>query len=125
MSDRTLALVHNEDMGDWYCIEWAHHDGRSGLRAEEAGCYSFWHSGRVSDADVEGYAEHMRGIAKAIRERGFYSAKRCCVEVHDDGRVELHSPRNSTGGSEFVSYEVALALADEIDARLGLEVSDE
>ena len=113
------TLVRDKD-GAWYTIEWAEHDGTSGLRRMGENVYAFWHSGRVSDADVEGTADEMRGIAKAIRERGYYAARRCAVQVNETG-VEFWSPRNSMG-SASVSLATADALADEIESKLGLDV---
>lgn len=73
--------------------------------------------GRLLDADVEGTAEEMRALARAIRDRGHYSAKRCAVDVGAD-RVYLWSPRNSMCRA-VVSLTAADSLALMIDTTLG------
>jgi hypothetical protein len=115
MSDR--LTLRKGFLDDWWIIERAEHDGREGITD---GMY--WHSARISDADVEGGASEMLAIAEAIRARGNFSAKRCAVEVDGD-RVAFRSPRNSqTDG--IVSLAVADALADEILAELGTMADD-
>lgn len=114
-----LALVRNEDMGDWYTIERAEHDGREWLQSTGRNSMSVMRSARISDADVEGTAEEMLGIAEAIEKRGTYEAKRCAVAV-GSVTASFWSPRNSqTRGT------VSLAEADELAAaiRAGLSPS--
>jgi hypothetical protein len=67
----------------------------------------------IGDADVEGYPEHMKGIATAIRERGEAYYKRCAVRV-DGNYAYLWSPRNSRRHTR-VSLAEADALADIIE----------
>ena len=81
---------------DWYVIERAEHEGKSWFEADSRcpGTASFQHSGRISDAEVEGTASEMLAIAEAIEERGSVSFRRCAVRV--EGNVALfRSPRNS------------------------------
>lgn len=108
-----VVLVKSEVMSDWWCIERAEHDGREWL--EEADGYStFMRSARISDADVEGTAEEMVEIARAIRQRGSYSAKRCAVDARGE-RVLFWSPRNSRVTAS-ISREAAEDLATQIEA---------
>lgn len=78
---------------------------------------SYQHSGRFSDACVEGDAAEMLEIAEAIERRESFYAKRCAVRCDEEG-VSFWSPRNSqvTG---VVSFEAADALATEIKEKLG------
>ena len=93
----TLALVEGS-FDDWWVIE----------RAPV---------GRLLDADVEGTAEEMRGIAAAIRARGRYSAKRCAVDAREPDGVRLWSPRNSAAAA-LVDYAEADCLAVVIEGKL-------
>ena len=111
-SDQALAVVKSAWIDDWYCIEWAEHDGQQWLERTAPDVVAFRHSGRVSDADVEGTAEEMRRLAAAIQARGSYHAKRCAVAV-DAGVASFCSPRNSTK-EQAVTLAVADALAVEI-----------
>lgn len=114
MGDRNRVPLQLVDHADgWYSIEKAEHECKGGIVWNRSGGSFHW-SGRISDADVEGTAEHMIGIAEAIIARGFYSAKRCCVEVSKDGATAaFSSPRNSRRDG-VVPYADALALANEI-----------
>ncbi len=76
-------------------------------------------SARISDADVEGSAYEMREIAKAIRARGRYSAKRCAVYVDGD-KVCFRSPRNSSeDGVTNLAFADELATIIETSLALG------
>lgn len=101
--------VRGGSMEDWWLIERKEHDGRTWMERSSLRC-----SSRISNADVEGTGEEMLALAKAIRERGEFSAKRCAAHVKGD-RVELLSPRNSTYAAS-VPLVVADALAAEIEA---------
>jgi hypothetical protein len=132
-----LILLKTDVLDDWYVIERAEHDGRVWSepvpgRPDVAVLRS---SARFSDADVEGTAEEMRAIARAIRERQQVSFRRCAVDarIADAGRsgrpvyealaaavtrVRFWSPRNSqTPGS--TTFEEALELAVQIEKELG------
>lgn len=109
-----LAVV--EDDG-WWCIERAHHDGRRWMEKLEEHVFALRSSARVSDADVEGTAEEMIGIAQAIRDRGTYGAKRCAVDATGP-RVLLWSPRNSIAAGS-VTLEAADDLATKIESKTG------
>lgn len=108
-----LTLRHCVDMGDWYVIERAEHDGRTWWEPTEYG-KRFMTSARFSDADVEGSAEEMLAIADAIERRESVRFKRCAV-VATRERVEFESPRNSTRPG-FCSLAEADELAREIRA---------
>lgn len=111
--DGWVALVRNDDPEwDWWTIERAEHDHTERLVPDGPNGYSFWTSGRISDADVEGDSEHMRGIAQAIRERGHYRAKRCAVDASGD-RALFWSPRNSRREAS-----VSLAAADRLATQI-------
>lgn len=79
----------------------------------------------ISTACVEGSGAEMIGIAKAIRNRSSFRAKRCAVKVEGDVAF-FWSPRNSYNmGSKVadprgeVPLEVADRLADQIEKELG------
>lgn len=110
-----LALKQSGSLEDWYLIEKAEHDGRIWMGRNEYGM-CLMSSARISDADVEGTAEEMKGIAKAIRERGGASFGRCAVDATSEP-VKFSSPRNSLKDGE-VSLADADALASEIEAKL-------
>lgn len=107
-----LALIKNDGMEDWFLIEKAKHDGRTWLAPFEGGGMMLMSSARISDADIEGTAEEMLGIANAIVARGEYSAKRCSVSIDGD-RALFDSPRNSMRAG-VVTLAEADALAIEI-----------
>lgn len=111
-----LALVKSDGMDDWFLIEKAEHDGRAWLAPFEGGGAMLMCSSRFSDADVEGTAEEMLGIADAITERGAYSARRCSVSIDGD-RASFDSPRNSMSAG-VVTLAEADALAVEIKEAL-------
>lgn len=91
----TLRVDQHEPLGDWWVIT---DDGA-------------W----ISDASVEGTAEEMHEIARAIRRSGSYFARRCAVSW-SNGCAEFHSPRNSSGGiSQRFTQAEAMALAEQIE----------
>lgn len=102
-----IVLVKSDWLDDWYTVERAEHEGRTWMEPTGHNSMQFMDSGRISDACVEGTAEEMRGLAKAIKARDSASFKRCAVRV--DGELAYFcSPRNSTRDAE-----VPLADADE------------
>lgn len=107
-----LKLVKCESIEDWYVIERAEHDGREWLEPTEYGS-KFMCSSRIGDADIEGPPEHIIGIARAIRERGRASFKRCAVRIEGE-RAYFFSPRNSSVEGE-TSLAEADALAEQIE----------
>lgn len=112
-----LILCECDGVDDWYTIERREHENKSEIRhIPEWGCMGLFYSGRISDCDVEGTAEEMLSIAKAIEERGSFSAKRCAVSIDGD-KAAFHSPRNSMRDG-VVSLADADALAAEIRAKL-------
>ncbi len=119
MSERTITVDGKvnlvSSMDDWYCIEHAVHDGRHWLEPIAGGA-ALRYSGRISDADVEGTADDMLCLAKAIRDRGGHSEKRCAVDATGD-RVLLWSPRNSMANAS-ITWEAADDLASQIESKL-------
>lgn len=111
-----LTICKSVDLEDWYIIERSEHDGREWMESTDYGS-TFRTSARFSDADVEGSAEHMRGIAIAIRARGIEHYKRCEVDARSEP-VTFCSPRNSTVDGECSLAEADL-LADKIETMLG------
>ncbi len=96
MVHREIKLVKAECLDNWYTIEWAEHDGRAWFEPTEYGGESLHMSCRISDACVEGSAEEMIEIAKAIQKRGTVSFRRCAILTDINiGTVEFWSPRNS------------------------------
>jgi hypothetical protein len=115
MADK-LTLRKSEWLDDWYIIERAEHDGREWTEPMGGNGFALRTSARFSDADVEGAAVEMLGIAAAIERRGEEGFKRCAVSVDGD-KASFWSPRNSqTEG--VVSLAAADALAAEIRAKL-------
>jgi len=111
-----LTIRKAEEIDNWYVIERAEHDGRGWFEPTEYG--SRWMtSARFSDADVEGPAEEMLGIAAAIRRRGHAEFRRCSVFIEGE-RAVFDSPRNSTASGECTLAE-ADDLATQIEALLG------
>lgn len=97
-----------DDDWHWWVIERAEHDGRAWMEQTGPNSFSLRCSSRFSDADVEGDSREMRAIARAIRERGSFSAKRCSVDATTE-QVRFSSPRNSS-----VDGVTDLACADEL-----------
>lgn len=115
--DQPIALVKCEGLEDWYSIELAKHSKTTRLVPLPDGGSVLWTSGRISDACVEGPAEHMRGIAGAIEKRGGYHEKRCAVACSST-HAEFWSPRNSMRPA-VVLIEHADVLAKQIREVLG------
>lgn len=107
-----LKILKSDQLDDWYLIERAEHDGREWMEPTEHGA-RFYCSSRFSDADIEGTAGEMLGIAHAIEGRSHFTAKRCAVAVRCASRVEFWSPRNSTECGT-TSRKMADLLAKEI-----------
>lgn len=99
-------------LGCWYVIERAEHSDTFQLVPTNYGSVALWYSGRISDADVEGTAEDMLGIATAIETGDSFSANRCAVSPRGADFV-FHSPRNSRKYA-LVKREHALTLAKQI-----------
>lgn len=107
-----LTLRKCDDIGDWYVIERAEHDGRSWFEPVAKNAMSLQCSSRFSDADVEGFAFEMLEIAAAIEQRGRASFKRCRVDATGEP-VRFSSPRNSQRDGECSLQE-----ADELAAEI-------
>ena len=120
MSDIDIECIcRKSDLGDWYIIERAEHDGRTWWEPTGSHSASLRCSARISDADVEGYGSEMLSIVRAIETGGSYSATRCAVDVVGD-RVELYSPRNSRENG-IISLAAANRLAAHIRATVDAE----
>lgn len=105
-----LTIRNCDDLGDWYVIERAEHDGRSWIGTRDLPGYgpiqSLHCSSRFSDADVEGTAAEMLAIADAIERRAYVSFRRCAVYA-DREPVRFRSPRNSIDDGECTYAEAA------------------
>lgn len=109
---RAVKMVKNEDMGDWFSIEKAEHAHVDQLINVGPNSGFYWHSGRISDADVEGSATEMLGLAEAIEKRSEVRYKRCAVDATRE-EVLFWSPRNSRMRGA-VDIEDAIELAKQI-----------
>lgn len=107
-----IVLVKDDHEFDWYTIEKSEHENKQWLEQVGLNSFSFMDTARISDACVEGTAEEMIEIARAIENRTSASFKRCAVHFGDDG-VHFCSPRNSTVDG-VVSIEEADELARQI-----------
>ncbi len=117
-------VLNKSDLDDWYVIERAEHEGRVWLERTGPNGMKFMDSARISDACLEGTAEEMREIAKAIKDHGSASFRRCSVRV-DGGYAYFCSPRNSKieavvpleDAAEFA--DLALAMLNMTNDRAG------
>ena len=95
MSEETkITLVKNDELDDWYTIEKSNHEHKVWFEELDGGL-NFMHSGRISDACVEGNGKEMLAIADAIRSRKSVCFRRCAVRIDGDSAY-FWSPRNST-----------------------------
>lgn len=106
-----LIARKSEWLTDWYVIERAEHNGAVGLQPMDGG-FALVCASRFSDADVEGDASEMLGIADGIETRKGFRAKRCAVRIEGD-RAYFCSPRNSS-----VDGECLLAEADDLAVQI-------
>lgn len=82
---------------DFYVIEKENHNNESRvipIADAPPGSGAWFRDSWISTSCVEGSTVEMLGIAKAIKNRGSYSAKRCAVLI-EDGFAYFYSPRNS------------------------------
>jgi len=112
-----LTIRKCDDIGDWYVIERAEHDGRKWTERTSPSSSALRCSARFSDADVEGTGDEMRAIATAIRARRGERFKRCAIRIDGD-RAFFCSPRNSREDGECT-----LAEADELAALIEEQVA--
>jgi hypothetical protein len=96
----SLTLVKSEHLDDWYVIE---RDGRP-----------------LADRDVEGDAEEMRAVCRAILARDSFRAKRCAVDVRKQA-AWFSSPRSGRREAR-VDLTEADAFARAALAQLGPDV---
>ena len=90
-----IALSKSEYMDDWYAIVKAQPIVREWMERTTPNCYRFMASERLSpEACIEGTAEQMLALARAIQLREAVSFKRCAVHFEADG-VHFSSPKNS------------------------------
>jgi hypothetical protein len=115
--DAKLNLVRSDGMGDWFTIERAEHANQHWMKPIGNNSMAMMYSGRISDACVEGTAEEMLEIGKAIEDRRYVSFKRCSVDARGE-RALFNSPRNSLVTAS-VPMEFAGELAQQIKKELG------
>ncbi len=102
-----IKLQHCEDLGDWYSIVRADHDGRQWMQRTRYGS-RFMMSERLSpEACIEGTKAEMLEIARAIRCRDKAEFKRCAVKFEDDG-FHFWSPKNSIRSTVVSKHEADL-----------------
>lgn len=111
-----LVLTKSDSLDDWYLVERAEHEGRQWLEPTGPNTMKFMDSARISDACVEGTAEEMVELAKAVKARGAASFGRCAVRVNGE-TAYFCSPRNSTRDGE-VPLTDAEEFADKVLALL-------
>ena len=112
-----LALSKSEYMDDWYAIVKAQPIVREWMERTTPNCYRFMASERLSpEACIEGTAEQMLALARAIQLREAVSFKRCAVHFEADG-VHFSSPKNSERDA-VVSAEDADEFAAHVLAKL-------
>lgn len=113
--------VRNDEATETYVIERSEHDGRGWWDRTPFGrqwCKSSRICGNGGfSADIEGSAEEMREIARAIRGRSEYGANRCYVDARWEP-VRFGSPRNDNGRKGEASLEEANDLAWQIERLL-------
>jgi hypothetical protein len=118
-----VKLTLRRDGDDWFLIEKAEHEHEQRNVRNQEGGSSWWSSAWITDAGIEGDAEEMAEIAKAVEKGSRVSFKRCAVECRDN-EVEFWSPKNSRNmGFDnpprgIVSKEEAKELAKEIREKL-------
>lgn len=110
-----LKLCKSDWLGDWFTIERAEHENKRWFEDVPGmtNARAFQHSGRISDADVEGTLAEMVALAEAIETKGSKGFKRCAVDARQEP-VKFWSPRNTMERMGEVSYEDALDLARQI-----------
>ena len=108
---RAITARKNEDLGDWYRIEWLEHDGRTW--SEDAGWFSYHCvSARIEPYTcVEGTHAEITDLARAVLAGITDESKRCAVTTIDPDTVAFWSPRNSNGRVGCVHIEDARAWA--------------
>lgn len=112
-----IKLNHCADLGDWYTIVRAEHDGREWVESTGQNSQRFMASERLSpEACIEGDAGEMLEVANAIKKRGAVSFKRVSVHFEPDG-AHFRSPKNSERDA-VVTIEEAVELANQILAEL-------
>lgn len=112
--DRALTLRKSDHMGDWYIIEWANHADSTWI--ENRGSFDAWMtSGRMGDADAEGYGGEMLHIATAIEARVDEEFRRVGLRFVPGG-AHIYSPRNSSDCGPVLPFDVLDALAVTIRA---------
>lgn len=120
-----VELTVGDDDG-WYTICRVEPVGVAGMRSVEPGVFCFYDPTRISDADVEGTEDEMLDIARAIRARGRFTARRCAVYVDAAaGAATFWSPRNTIdhdagcvplSRADDLAGKIEAMFADRIDA---------
>ena len=112
-----IKLNHCADMGDWYTIVRAEHDGLNWFERTGSNSQRLMTSERLCpEYCIEGSAEEMIAVATAIHRRGKAHFTRVSVRFAEDG-AHLCSPRNSERDA-VVTLEEADELAVQILAEL-------
>jgi hypothetical protein len=111
---RPITLVKIDIMDNWYTIERRDHKNETYFTEVSGNHISLHYSGRICDADVEGYGAEMIDIARAIKSNKDAIHRRCAV-MHDplSDKFFFWSPRNSCIAAQ-VHSEDANQLANEI-----------
>lgn len=112
----------SDNMGDWWTIDRAEHDGRHWMERTEYGM-ALMCSSRLGNADIEGTAAEMLAIAAAIERGESESFRRCAAKHTADGYL-MSSPRNSLEPT-LITHDEAKELAADIRAKVTIPASDE
>lgn len=117
-----IILNKVEDIDNWYTIIRAVHDGKEWIERTGPNSMSFRCSERLADdgsACIEGHAEEMLAIAKAIKEKSMTYFKRVAVIYHgDENGFYFWSPKNSRE-KVLISVEDSKGLMQQIFTQLG------
>ena len=115
-----MKIKLNQCYDDWFTIIRAEHDGKEWLEQVGPNSHQFMRSERLSpEACIEGSADEMLDIARAIKARRGASFGRCAVHFEDDG-VHFWSPRNSQHDG-VVTIEEADEFADQVIVKLATD----
>ena len=83
-----IALSKSEYMDDWYTIVRAQHIEREWMERTTQNSYRFMSSERLSpEACIEGTAEHMIALARAIQLRGAFRGGRRAFPQPEEQRA--------------------------------------
>ena len=115
-----MKIKLNQCYDDWFTIVRTEHDGKDWLEQVGPNSHQFMQSERLSpEACIEGPADEMIAIARAIKARRSVSFERCAVRFEDDG-VHFCSPRHSQHDG-VVTIEEADEFADQVIVELATD----